>query len=397
MSDKEFKARSWQEYRHTHDPVFRLVLLVLYSALTAQMSLTQSMGQRTYDQALHAAFGHDKGLRQDQLVIRILSSVQPESEILFEKHNAKTVITYLELKENLWSDFRRSLVKSASESGLHAKIPTVNKSSVPISSEDASLYASELKDINLSTTAARVKTARGNWLETQDTTTYELLINGGTTRVKITDTSTTDFMSSENPRLLGWVLSVRRSVESALAYSAGQLVKTGDTTSYRNSYFAVSYTVPSMLVTTAAGTDGNAGGTSGTLLQAWEEPSPGRGRAGVVLLADYVRDRPHVESPIAYLDKFASFIKSQGFKVRRPPTTQKYNGTLFARADFSKSEMGLPIFESEFVIFRKNFALAFIFTGSTLDEIDHLAQSLSSFAWNPAVGAAGQPDGTRRN
>ncbi len=361
----------WPDY---HLRLFACVLLFLCSPATAQTSPKSKPESQKYEDALDVSFGHDTGLKENQIVVRIISRAQPESEIALEKQNAKFTVTYLTLQKSLWLHLHESLPVPINS---HLKTLEVNKTLVPIPTQDASLYASELKDIDLSSTSACVKTPGGKCIEMKDSTTYELLMNGGSTRIRVTDTSRSDFMSSENPRLLGWVLSLRRSVESALAYSTGKLIYAGDMANYKNTYLGVSYTLPSGLVTAPSGNVNNM--TLPTLLQACKAPEPGQPKPCVVLIADYILNRPHTESPVGYLNKLASTVPSQGLKSLRPPTQQSYGGFLFARADFSKSEMGEPIFESEFVVFQKNFALGFIFTGATPSEIEDLANSLSTF------------------
>jgi hypothetical protein len=148
------------------------------------------------------------------VVLRILNSHRPESEIVLYRNGTSAAILHLRLGESMWAKMG-SFEKPPNQEECLARVARVmmEGGTVPVPQQDADALFSSFQRIDL-TIDRCVRTRDGKCGVLNDPTFYEVILKGGKDRHRVTDTSGTEF-TSENTTLLSWGHSLEAAVAAA--------------------------------------------------------------------------------------------------------------------------------------------------------------------------------------
>jgi hypothetical protein len=158
---------------------------------------------------------------------------------------------------------------------------------------------------------------------------------------------------------------------------------------YSNTAFGFSYVYPTQLVpntqgfsrTTKASENGYAEGV--VLFSAFETPTPGKARDGIVIMYDDVAlygadwDAHHC------LRRLTLMQSKLGWTVIRQNTPAEFDGQSFLRADYEHANP--VVFQSAVCSIWKGEALQFILSAGSEEEIEQLFQSLNTLHFQRLV------------
>lgn len=192
-----------------------------------------------------------------------------------------------------------------------------------------------------------------------------------------------DWVSIRGRILLGVVL-----VLSVLGTSAEQKQQ-GSSRTYTTARLGFSYTYPIQLIPNSAyfrqemkpSENGYAQGL--VLFSAFETPTPGKARNGIVIMYDDVAlfgadwDAKHC------LRKLTLMQSKLGWTVLRQNTSAEFDGQGFLRADYEHTNP--LVFQSAVCTIWKGEALQFILSAGSEEEIEQLFQSLNTLHFQRLV------------
>jgi hypothetical protein len=167
-----------------------------------------------YQKALDERFNSALGGMGEIVVLRILNSHRPESEIVLYRNGNSAAILHLRLGESMWAKMG-SFDKPPDPAECLARVArvTMDGGTVPVPQQAADALFSAFQRIDLMTDHC-VRTRDGKCSVLNDPTFYEVILKGGKDRHRVTDTSGTEFIS-ENTALLGWGHSLEAAVAAA--------------------------------------------------------------------------------------------------------------------------------------------------------------------------------------
>lgn len=188
-------------------------------------------------------------------------------------------------------------------------------------------------------------------------------------------------MIYRNPAVLVFALAVIIASGRAQNEAAALAGRTRERT-YSNSSLGIAYTTPNgMAVTIPALEPGHSYPNPLLLLSARSDDGDRQPRLSMVLMADHLNARPHTETPAAYVQKLASMVIGENEKLLHPPHEEVIGRHRFERADFRETIGRGQLYKSDFVIFRKGYALGFVLMGRTPTDVERLAASLKTFKY----------------
>jgi hypothetical protein len=168
-----------------------------------------------------------------------------------------------------------------------------------------------------------------------------------------------------------------------LALGTGSTPKSsGDAKIYRSTTFGFSYIYPSQLVPNTEefrqklGTVPRGQAQGQVLFSAFEQPSPGRPRKGVVVTAEDISIYPGNWDAKSCIRKVTLILSKQGWTVLRENIPATIDGREFVRADYQRSNPLL--FQSSVCTIWKGNSLNFVFTGGSKEDIEDLLLSLQT-------------------
>ena len=343
----------------TRVPAVCLSLCVLLSgSLSAQKdSVPVQSGSK---QALDGGSAAKKELLDQEILVRLLPVSGAGAEIDIQQAER---------------DFRATFSEPAEQPSKKAALV------IPLSSYEVKLYVKEFDDLVPSLEKSTpcpppiACTANG------DGTTYEISARrGARIDISIRDAEGAP-LNSEQTMVLNWAKSLRRTVAYALAPSS--LVSVNQSRVYQNSYLGFSYVIPDRFEVQAA--TGAQQVSEPPPLQAHEKSKDGKPGGVIVIFLDYRLGRKGVGTPLSYLKKQADFFgRNSSIEVLGDPTVEKFADIAFARIKMRKdSEGSTAVYEAEYVVFRKDFAVTFVFAAPTANELNQLEQTLSTFKLEP--------------
>lgn len=192
--------------------LFVCALLAVATPIFAQQPKLFSCPTPAYEKALDARFNGASAGLNDVIILRILPAHRPESEIVLYQSGNSTAIIHLQLRDSVWarmSSFEKPPKDSECLPGI-ANTP-MQGGTVPVPDKDADSLRHAFQQINLAGDHC-IRNRSGKCGTIQDAGFYEVILQGGKERHRITDTAGTEFMS-ENTALLDW----SRKVEAAVA------------------------------------------------------------------------------------------------------------------------------------------------------------------------------------
>jgi hypothetical protein len=186
-------------------------MIVAPTLVGAQISETRDIGRSDpvnveYPRILDAYFEHLRGVSATAVILRVSGGLSLEYEIVLDPEVSPKSITRWAATNGIWGNVfdlarpKRSTQEYISDSYT---IPASHKESSVPEERVRNLWRRSLV-IDVSTSErGPFKDSKGHTVVMLDAPYYEMITNGGKTRVRVTDTSNTKIMSS-NPELLHW-------------------------------------------------------------------------------------------------------------------------------------------------------------------------------------------------
>jgi len=194
-----------------------LVVLAVAGATAADPIKQCKSDDGEYVRVLDSYFAHARGSSSSAVVLRVYGGLLPEYEIVIDPSVSTHVVFRYTPKKAIWSN-----VYDGAFIGKHRTLADYSARAimVPVVTPQFEIPESQLRDLvtmskSVDTIACEhlpLHDSKGHDYLIEDAPWFEIIMDGGHTNAKVTDTSDSKEIVSQNPSLLQWAISLQNAI-----------------------------------------------------------------------------------------------------------------------------------------------------------------------------------------
>lgn len=199
---------------------FRLALVVTTATVFPfALAAAQDVGkkiptfERQYGEVLDAFFEHVRGVSETAIILRVWGGLSPEYEIVLDPEITPKSLDIWTAAKPIWGNaYGLSGARPATDESIAlARKIGASKTKVAVPEEQLRELWRRALVVDTSLSEDRpFRDSQGRQVVLLDVPYLEMIIHGGRTRVRVTDTSGSDVVS-ENPLLLRWAIDLEQA------------------------------------------------------------------------------------------------------------------------------------------------------------------------------------------